>query len=79
MSSTLTKPIFPEEIGDTLGIAVRGGRPVRVISSVVGGFPRCTAGPPSSGVLGVALMLWQIPFIRKRALLVSEAGCPATV
>jgi MFS family permease len=79
INSALTKSVFPEEVGGTLGIAASWGSLVRVISPVVGGFLLGRAGPAAPGVLGAALMVWLIPFIWRRVLLVSDPRCPETV
>jgi DHA1 family tetracycline resistance protein-like MFS transporter len=78
-NSALTKCVLPEEVGGTLGIAASWGSLVRVIAPVAGGFLLGRFGSAAPGLLGVALMIWLVPFIWRRVLLVSDPKCPAPV
>jgi DHA1 family tetracycline resistance protein-like MFS transporter len=78
-NSALTKSVYPEEVGGTLGIAASWGSLVRVVSPVVGGFLLDKVSPAGPGVLGVLLMAWLIPYILRRVLFVPDVDCPAEV
>jgi DHA1 family tetracycline resistance protein-like MFS transporter len=78
-NSALTKSVYPQEVGGTLGIAASWGSLVRVVSPVVGGFLLDKVSPAGPGVLGVLLMAWLIPYIWRRALFVPDVACPAEV
>ena len=78
-NSALTKSVYPQEVGGTLGIAASWGSLVRVVSPVVGGLLLDRVSPAGPGVLGVLLMAWLIPYIWRRVLFVPDVACPAEV
>lgn len=78
-NSALTKSVFPEEVGGTLGIAASWGSLVWVVLPVAGAFLLEKVTPAAPGLLGVLLMIWLIPFVWKRILSVPDLACPVRV
>jgi DHA1 family tetracycline resistance protein-like MFS transporter len=74
-NNMLTKSVFPEVVGGTLGIAASWGSLVRVVSPVAGPFLLEKVIPAAPGLLGVLLMIWLIPFVWKRILLEPAPAC----
>ena len=78
-NSALTKSVYPQEVGGTLGIAASWDSLVRVVSPVAGGFLLDKVSLAGPGVLGVLLIAWLIPYIWRRVLFEPAVDCPAEV
>jgi len=78
-NSALTKSVYPQEVGGTLGIAASWDSLVRVVSPVAGGFLLDKISLAGPGVLGVLLIAWLIPYIWRRVLFEPAVDCPAEV
>lgn len=78
-NSALTKSVYPEEVGGTLGLAASWDSLVRVVSPIVGGFLLDEVSPAGPGILGALLLIWLIPHIWRRVLFVPDLACPAEV
>ncbi|MBU0495098.1 MAG: MFS transporter [Chloroflexi bacterium] len=76
INSSLTKSVYPEEVGGILGLSAALGSVARVISPVVGGFLLGQVSPAAPGILGAVLMAWLIVFIWWRVLHVPDLECP---
>jgi len=77
INSALTKSVYPEEVGGTLGLSASLGSLARVVSPTVGGFVLGRVGAAAPGVLGAFLMGWLVYYTWKRVLFVPDLDCPA--
>jgi DHA1 family tetracycline resistance protein-like MFS transporter len=66
LNSALTKAVYPEEIGGTLGLAASAESLTRVISPSLGGFLLGSLGPWAPGVFGALTMVWVTTFAWRR-------------
>jgi DHA1 family tetracycline resistance protein-like MFS transporter len=76
ISSALTKSVYPEEMGGTLGLAAALGSLARVISPIMGGFLLDRVGAAAPGILGALLMALLIPYLWRNVLFVPDMACP---
>ncbi|MCX7681510.1 MAG: MFS transporter [Anaerolineae bacterium] len=77
INTALTRSVWPEEVGGTLGLSAALGSVTRVIAPTTGGFLLGRVGPPAPGVLGALLMLWLVYYTWRRVLFVPALACPA--
>ena len=77
INSALTKSVYPEEVGGTLGLSASLGSLARVVSPTVGGFVLGRVGAAAPGVLGAFLMGWLVYYTWKQVLFVPDLDCPA--
>jgi len=77
INSALTKSVYPEEVGGTLGLSASLGSLARVVSPTVGGFLLGRVGAAAPGVLGAFLMGWLVYYTWKQVLFVPDLDCPA--
>jgi DHA1 family tetracycline resistance protein-like MFS transporter len=75
-NSALTKSVFPEEVGGTLGLSAALDSLARVIAPIVGGFLIDSLGTSAPGVLGALIMAGLIFFVWRRILFVPDQACP---
>jgi len=75
-NSALTKSVYPEEVGGTLGLAAALGSVTRVLSPIVGGVLFDRVSPAAPGLLGALVMAWLISYTWRRVLFVSDLVCP---
>jgi DHA1 family tetracycline resistance protein-like MFS transporter len=68
LNSALTKAVYPEEIGGTLGLSTSAESLTRVISPTLGGLLLGSLGPWAPGVFGALLMAWVTSFAWRRLL-----------
>ena len=76
-NSALTKSVYPEQVGGTLGLSASLGSLTRIISPIVAGFLMQAAGAYAPGILGGLVMLGLSVFIWLRVLFVPDLSCPA--
>jgi MFS family permease len=76
INSALTKSVYPEEVGGTLGVSASLGSIARVVSPIVGGLLLDVAGAAAPGALGALLMGWCALFVWRRVLPVPDLVCP---
>ena len=76
-NSALTKSVYPEQVGGTLGLSASLGSLTRIISPIVAGFLMQAAGAYAPGLLGGLIMLGLSVFIWLRVLFVPDLSCPA--
>jgi DHA1 family tetracycline resistance protein-like MFS transporter len=76
-NSALTKSVYPEEVGGTLGLAAALAGFARVAAPIVGAFLLERVSPAAPGILGSALMVFVILYVWCRVLFVPDAECPA--
>jgi len=75
-SSALTKSVYREEMGGTLGLSAALSSLARVVAPALGGFLIDRLGPSAPGILGAVIVGSLIPFVWQRILNVPELGCP---
>ncbi len=77
VNTALTRSVWPEEVGGTLGLSAALSSLTRVVAPTVGGFLLGQVGAPAPGVLGALLMAWLVYYTWKRVLFVPDLECPA--
>jgi len=77
VNTALTRSVWPEEVGGTLGLSAALNSLTRVVAPTIGGFLLGRVGTPAPGVLGALLMTWLVFYIWKRVLFVPDLACPA--
>ncbi|MGQ9456656.1 MAG: MFS transporter [Anaerolineae bacterium] len=77
VSSALTKSVYPEEVGGTLGLAASLNSLARVVSPTVGGFLLGSVGAAAPGILGALVMAWVVYYVWQAVLFVPDLACPA--
>ena len=75
-NSALTKAVYPEQVGGTLGLSASLGRLTRIVSPIVAGFLMQAAGAYAPGLLGGGIMLGLSAFIWLWVLSVPDLSCP---
>jgi len=76
INSALTKSVYPEEVGGTLGLSAALDSLTRVVAPVVGGFLIGNVSVAGPGILGALLMAWLISYTWRRILFVPDLECP---
>jgi DHA1 family tetracycline resistance protein-like MFS transporter len=76
LNSALTKSVYPEEVGGTLGLAASLAGLTRVIAPVLGGFLLGNVNTAAPGVLGALLMAWLASYVWRRIYFVPNLVCP---
>ena len=77
VNTALTRSVWPEEVGGTLGLSAALSSLTRVVAPTVGGFLLGRVGTFAPGVLGALLMAWLVYYTWKRVLFVPDLACPA--
>jgi DHA1 family tetracycline resistance protein-like MFS transporter len=75
-SSALTKSVYREEVGGTLGLSAALDSLTRVVSPILGGLLIDRLGTPAPGVFGALIMAGLIVFTWRRILFVTDLECP---
>ena len=78
LTSQLTKTVFREEVGGTLGLSSSLQTLAQIVAPGIGGLLSDSLGPWSMGVLGGLIMAWTYSFARRRVFSISElemVGC----
>ena len=75
-NSALTKSVYPEEVGGTLGLSAALDSLARVVSPILGGFLIDALSPAAPGVLGALIVAWLTFFTWRRILFVPDIDCP---
>jgi DHA1 family tetracycline resistance protein-like MFS transporter len=73
LSSQLTKTVYREEVGGTLGLSASLQTLAQIVAPGIGGLLSDSLGPWSIGVLGGLIMVWTYSFARRRVLSVPES------
>lgn len=68
INSALTKAVYPEEVGGTLGLAASLESLTRVISPAAGAFMLSQYGPATPGLVTAAIMIWVCLFLWRRLI-----------
>jgi DHA1 family tetracycline resistance protein-like MFS transporter len=76
LSSALTKAVYPEEVGGTLGLSTSLESLTRVIAPSVGGVLLGRLGTAAPGVFGALIMLWVVSFVWRRLIVNPDPPLP---
>ena len=77
LGSSLTKAVYPEEIGGTLGLSTATESLTRVIAPSLGGLLLGTVGLWAPGIFTGLLMIWVFSFIWRRLFQRPDPPLPA--
>ena len=77
LSSALTKAVYPEEVGGTLGLAASVESLTRVLAPTAGGLLLGQLGAWAPGVFGALLMVWVVSFSWRRIVINPDPPLPA--
>jgi DHA1 family tetracycline resistance protein-like MFS transporter len=77
VNTALTRSVWPEEVGGTLGLSAALNSLTRVVAPTVGGFLLGRVGAFAPGLLGAFLMAWLVYYTWRRVLFVPDLECPA--
>jgi DHA1 family tetracycline resistance protein-like MFS transporter len=76
INSALTKSVYPEEVGGTLGLSTSLESFTRVIAPSMGGFLIGQVGTWAPGLLAAALMVWVSTFTWRRLFINPDPPLP---
>jgi MFS transporter, DHA1 family, tetracycline resistance protein len=76
LSSALTKSVYPEEIGGTLGLAASVESLTRVIAPSAGGLLFEFLGSWAPGVASAIVMIWVVSFVYRRLIVNPDPPLP---
>ena len=68
LNSSLSKSVYPEEVGGTLGLATSLESLTRVISPSAGGYLLGNLGPWAPGVVSGLIMIWTVSYAWRRLI-----------
>jgi MFS transporter, DHA1 family, tetracycline resistance protein len=77
VSSALTKAVYPEEVGGTLGLATSAESLSRVIAPVMAGILLGSVGVWAPGVVAALIMVWVVTFVLRRLVRRPDPPLPA--
>ena len=77
ISSALSKSVYPEEVGGTLGLSASLESFSRVIAPTLGGLLLGQVGPWAPGILSALIMGWLISFTYRRLIANPDPPLPA--
>ncbi len=76
INSALTKSVYPEEVGGTLGLAASLESLTRVIAPSIGGLLLGQIGTWSPGVLSAVIMVWVSTFVWRKLFVNPDPPLP---
>jgi DHA1 family tetracycline resistance protein-like MFS transporter len=76
LNSALTKSVYPEEVGGTLGLSASIESLSRVIAPSAGGFLLQAIGTWAPGVFGALVMAWLATFVWRRLIVNPDPPLP---
>jgi DHA1 family tetracycline resistance protein-like MFS transporter len=76
LNSSLTKAVYSEEVGGTLGLSVSLESLTRVIAPSVGGLLLDRLGTSAPGVFGALIMVWVVSFVWRRLIVKPDPPLP---
>lgn len=76
LSSALTKSVYPEEIGGTLGLSASVESLTRVIAPSAGGLLLEALGTWAPGVFSALVMAWVVSFVWRRIVVNPDPALP---
>jgi DHA1 family tetracycline resistance protein-like MFS transporter len=68
LNSTLSKAVYSEEVGGTLGLSASLESLTRVISPSFGGYLLGSIGPWAPGIAGGLIMIWTVSYAWRRLI-----------
>jgi DHA1 family tetracycline resistance protein-like MFS transporter len=77
INSSITKSVYPEEVGGALGVAASIESLTRVIGPAAGGFLLGALGTWAPGVIGTIIMAWVIFYVWRRLIVNPDPPLPA--
>ncbi|MBL8058624.1 MAG: MFS transporter [Anaerolineales bacterium] len=77
LSSALTKAVYTEEVGGTLGLAASVESLTRVLAPTLGGWLLGQFGPAAPGLFSAAVMAWVVAFVWRRIVVNPDPPLPA--
>ncbi len=77
INSALTKAVYPEEIGGTLGLAASIESATRVIAPSMGGYLLGAFGAWAPGIASATIMAWVVSFTWRRIIVKPDPPLPA--
>lgn len=75
-NSSLTKSVYPEQVGGTLGLSASLSSLTRIVSPIVAGFLMQNVGAFAPGLLGALIMGGVIWLVWRSVLFVPDLSCP---
>jgi DHA1 family tetracycline resistance protein-like MFS transporter len=79
LNSTLSKAVYPEEVGGTLGLSASLESLTRVVSPSAGGYLLGSLGTWAPGIASGIIMLWTLSYAWRRLILNPDPPLPARV
>jgi DHA1 family tetracycline resistance protein-like MFS transporter len=76
INSAITKSVYPEEVGGTLGLSASIESLSRVIAPSAGGFVLQNLGTWAPGVFSGLIMLWVVTFVWRRLIVNPDPPLP---
>jgi len=76
LNSALTKSVYPEEVGGTLGLSASIESLSRVIAPSAGGFLLQSLGTWAPGVFSALVMTWVVTFVWRRLIVNPDPPLP---
>ena len=76
LNSALTKSVYPEEVGGTLGLSASIESLSRVIAPSAGGFLLQSVGTWAPGVFSALVMTWVVTFVWRRLIVNPDPPLP---
>ncbi len=76
LTSQLTKSVYKEDVGGTLGLAASLQTLAQIVAPGIGGTLLDNVGTWSLGVLGSLIMFWTLSFTQRRLLTTAETHGP---
>jgi DHA1 family tetracycline resistance protein-like MFS transporter len=77
INSALTKAVYPEEVGGTLGLSASLESLTRVIAPSAGGLLLEKLGAAAPGVAGALIMAWTVSYVWRRLIACPDPPLPA--
>jgi DHA1 family tetracycline resistance protein-like MFS transporter len=76
LNSALTKSVYPEEVGGTLGLAASIESLSRVVAPSVGGVLLQNVGTWAPGIFSALVMVWVVTFVWRRIVVNPDPPLP---
>ena len=76
LNSALTKSVYPEDIGGTLGLGASVESLTRVIAPSVGGLLLESVGTWAPGIFSAMVMIWVVTFVWRRLIVNPDPPLP---
>jgi DHA1 family tetracycline resistance protein-like MFS transporter len=77
INSSITKSVYPEEVGGALGVAASVESLTRVIGPAAGGLLLGVMGAWAPGVMGAVIMAWVVIYVWRRLIVNPDPPLPS--